>query len=482
MKPGRNDPCPCGSGKKYKHCCLIGASGARAAPEAPEDLAWRRLRRLLDEHRVDMLRFVRNVYGASALEEAWREFMADEDARFDPESEHLQVFMSWFWYRWSPDPHDTGVRDKTLHEVAPMAEFLKRKKSLDPLLRDYLESSLAAPFSVFEIERADPGRGLRLRDLFTGEAHEVLERSASETMEAGDLVFGQVARARGVALLETCQGFVVPQIWKIEVMKLRERHFPGAAAVAPERLRELDYELLDLYHDIAAGLFDRALPAMQNTDGEPLSMRRVVFDVPSAEEAFRAFKHLALGDSDAELLRDAVRDAEGRLARVQFPWLKRGNAQNPEWDNTVLGQIEIDGTRLAVEVNSEKRENALREIVSQALGDRARHRATEIRSLERMLEEAPPPSAGDEKEHAAFLESPEVKAKLAELMQKHYERWVSEKIPALGGKTPLEAVADPAGREAVEALVRQIERDGERMAPPLDPAVTRRLRERLGLA
>ena len=22
MKPGRNDPCPCGSGKKYKKCCL----------------------------------------------------------------------------------------------------------------------------------------------------------------------------------------------------------------------------------------------------------------------------------------------------------------------------------------------------------------------------------------------------------------------------------------------------------------------------
>ncbi len=22
LKPGRNDPCPCGSGRKYKHCCL----------------------------------------------------------------------------------------------------------------------------------------------------------------------------------------------------------------------------------------------------------------------------------------------------------------------------------------------------------------------------------------------------------------------------------------------------------------------------
>jgi len=29
-KPGRNDPCPCGSGKKYKHCCLARAAAATA--------------------------------------------------------------------------------------------------------------------------------------------------------------------------------------------------------------------------------------------------------------------------------------------------------------------------------------------------------------------------------------------------------------------------------------------------------------------
>ena len=27
-KVGRNDPCPCGSGKKYKHCCLLKEGGA----------------------------------------------------------------------------------------------------------------------------------------------------------------------------------------------------------------------------------------------------------------------------------------------------------------------------------------------------------------------------------------------------------------------------------------------------------------------
>jgi uncharacterized protein YecA (UPF0149 family) len=29
-KVGRNDPCPCGSGKKYKRCCLLKETQARA--------------------------------------------------------------------------------------------------------------------------------------------------------------------------------------------------------------------------------------------------------------------------------------------------------------------------------------------------------------------------------------------------------------------------------------------------------------------
>jgi len=26
-KVGRNEPCPCGSGKKFKKCCLVGSKG-----------------------------------------------------------------------------------------------------------------------------------------------------------------------------------------------------------------------------------------------------------------------------------------------------------------------------------------------------------------------------------------------------------------------------------------------------------------------
>jgi len=36
MKIGRNDPCPCGSGRKYKHCCLIKEQEAERARRAAE--------------------------------------------------------------------------------------------------------------------------------------------------------------------------------------------------------------------------------------------------------------------------------------------------------------------------------------------------------------------------------------------------------------------------------------------------------------
>jgi hypothetical protein len=41
---GRNDPCPCGSGKKFKKCCLNAASGPFSPADAPSEPAGLRLR------------------------------------------------------------------------------------------------------------------------------------------------------------------------------------------------------------------------------------------------------------------------------------------------------------------------------------------------------------------------------------------------------------------------------------------------------
>ncbi len=51
VKPGRNDPCPCGSGNKYKRCCGL-HTGAAASPHSLNPREIGALVALVDQERV----------------------------------------------------------------------------------------------------------------------------------------------------------------------------------------------------------------------------------------------------------------------------------------------------------------------------------------------------------------------------------------------------------------------------------------------
>ena len=216
MKVGRNDPCPCGSGKKYKHCCL---NAEWIQTNRPVNLTWRRLRELLDGYPARMLRFIDETYGPLAIHEAWAEFICDDEVEFDPDTPLLQLFMPWFFHCWSPDPYDTQIENETLHEVVPTAAYLaEKRRRLDPLLRGYLESLLAAPFTFFEVIECDPGTGMTLRDVMTQEQHIVTEKSLSQGVQPGDLLFGQLASVSELTMVEACNGFAIPPIKKASII------------------------------------------------------------------------------------------------------------------------------------------------------------------------------------------------------------------------------------------------------------------------
>jgi hypothetical protein len=46
------------------------------------------------------------------------------------------------------------------------------------------------------------------------------------------------------------------------------------------------------------------------------------------------------------------------------------------------------------------------------------------------------------------------------------DSWASQKIPALGNRTPLEAVKDPETKQTVESMVRDYERSLKNNFPP----------------
>ncbi|MBI4194079.1 MAG: SEC-C domain-containing protein [Betaproteobacteria bacterium] len=484
MKVGRNDPCPCGSGKKYKHCCMGRDEEAAASPE---DLHWRRLRRAIDSLPTDLLRFADAYFGHAGLLEAWDEFTLWQDVPFDAESPHIPVFMPWFYYNWKPDPVETQVNADARSELTAAEAYLRKKtRHLDPLVQRYIEACVAAPLSFYDVVTCEPARGFALRDIMTEEACRVTERSASRSVQPGDVLFAKIARLDDLAVMEACAPVVIPPDRKAPILELRKAIRESGTPPTPDVLRDYDIEFFELYHAIADALLNPQPPQMQNTDGEPLSFHKLVFEIQSPRAAFDALKDLALDLDDAELLSEARFDREGALRRVQFSWSKRGNPVNKSWDNTVLGNLSIDGARLTAEVNSGERAIRIREIVEERLGARAKHLATEIQSTESMLARAERQRGGKkaraaQAEHERLAALPEVQAMVKEHFRRHFESWVDQPIPALGGRTPREAMQDPDGREMVEALVQQAERHGRAMQPPMDESIIRDLRARLGL-
>lgn len=491
MKPGRNDPCPCGSGsgKKYKQCCL---KTEQAQPE--EDFLWRRIRRVIEGSPMQMLEFTTAHFGKTALTEAWDDFMPKslddgEDEAFAIDTPHMPVFMPWFFYEWLPDPRYTSVKPEALDGRTPGRAYLDKKaRQLDPLLVRYIEQCCATPFSYYDVLSIRPDDGFTLRDIFTGGETYVTEQAGSRQSQAGDILFGKVVTIDGVSMLEACAPFMFPPMDKSAILKLRKKMERGKQPLTPERLREYRYDMLSLYHDITDRLLNPVMPQLHNTDGDPLLLHKLVYTLECSPRAtLDALRQLNLTEDDESILTDAEFDPAGELRKIEFAWQKPGNNKHKNWNNTILGHLRIEGATLTAEVNSENRAQQFKKLMEKLLPGKARYKTTVIQSLESML--ARSEKEGDtarsrqiQKEQDELNSRPEVQAKIAEYMRQHYCEWPEEKLPALNGKTPLQAVKTKDGKEMVEALLMDIERRGKHTTPPLDPAIIAALRERLGLS
>ena len=483
MKPGRNDPCLCGSGKKYKQCCLL---AQEAVP--PEDLHWRRVRRAIEGLAAELLKFSEHRCGATGLGEAWDTFMLWEGEPFAPESPHMSVFMPWFFFDWTPDPMDTEVKPEARDSLTLGQAYLRDKgKRLDPLLVHYIEASCAAPFSFYEIASSKPGISLTLRDILSGEQLEVTERSASRIAKTGDILFAKLAVLDRLIMLEGCSPVAIPPSYKGPILELRKKIQKRKLPFTPALIKEYDLEMLDIYHELTEPLLNPRMPELQNTDGEPLVFHQLIYDLAcSPRETLDTLRQLNLTEDDKSILSGAEFDPSGELRKIEFAWEKPGNKMHKNWNNTILGRLRIEGSTLTAEVNSEKRAQKFKAIMAELLPGKARYKTTVIQSPQSMLarseKEGLSPQARRREQEAEDLNAlPEVQAHLTEMLRQHYRDWPHEKLPILKGKTPLQAVKTHDGREMVEALIVELERDIGAPNMPIDESIIAELRERLGL-
>jgi hypothetical protein len=160
---GRNDPCWCGSGKKYKKCHLESDEKSRPAPpspdEAPKETAHRGSHAEEAELRKRLIAFTTSALGKHELEAALMAFVGSEPpAGVDDETFSMET-VDWLIHDYVPA--------RLEHPI--IQEFLKRRPGgLTMRQRKILEAWSRARYSIFEVQEVRRGSGVRLKDLLVG--------------------------------------------------------------------------------------------------------------------------------------------------------------------------------------------------------------------------------------------------------------------------------------------------------------------------
>jgi hypothetical protein len=471
---GRNEPCPCGSGKKYKLCCMArlqDSTRSEGAGHGNADSADERLARLLVGH-------FQEIGGPTALDDAWKEFTFT-DTDFPEDSPHLAVFQSWLLYIWTPP------RKKRGPSPVPVAlDFLNRHpERLSDFERRYLLANLDAPFSFWEVLSVDPGRGFRVKDVLIGTETDVKERLGSDFVRSGDFLYSRVALLDGIGFLNGAGPVAFPPRFKPQVIGLRAEIRKQDPRKNNKLLILWDFMIRRTYLELHAQL--TTPPRLVNFEGDPLEWHELVFGIESPLTAFDGLKTLGTARSRADSLKEAVRDEQGNVRIIELDWTHKLDPDRRSPRNTLLGHIRIEDKTLTVEVNSARRAEIVRAEIEKSLGPGVVYRGTQLRPSEDMLKETEnrdpslgSPGAG----RPPIPDAPEIREAIRKQMEAHWKRWIGEKIPALGGITPRAASKTADGRESLDALLRDMERHEEKQGGFLSQKeFIARARKELGL-
>jgi len=391
----RNQPCWCGSGRKFKQCHL------------------RQLDQLPLRDRAGWLYHKAMLHVAATT---WVD-LAEELGRLrtvyaETDREVRQLI------------DDGLVLDVTLFEGGALADFVETRGTLLP--EDELllaQQWLLIDRSVFEVMAVEPGVSVSLRDIRTGDIAQVPERTASRELGVGQLICTHLLPV----------GDDVAMYGGVEPVDLRYRD--ALVALLDD---EPDPE------DLVAFLTRRfAPPTLQNMEGDPLVLGKA--ELRSEDPAGLA---AAL---DQNYRREQANSAEPAVAE----WVETRNIDGLD---RLTANLRLDGATLTITANSERRLDAVLATVrelqpSLKLIAEERIPMGDARTAARLAETLPA-SARDAA--AAFNDLPEVRTALAERMRSYEEQWLDLPIPALAGRTPREAADDPTRRDDLVRLLASL--------------------------
>ncbi|MEM7245788.1 MAG: hypothetical protein AAF533_10625 [Acidobacteriota bacterium] len=335
--------------------------------------AWSRLLRRLvlvaSELPGNLLERAAHEHGLSAAP-------ATQEERDD----HAALFLPWFLFTWTPtwpgEPPPGHEDGSSLAE----SHLVLHEEELDEDERLLIERTVLEPFSFYRVGGLDESH-VELRDLLRRRDRRVLAPELVARLEEGQLLFARIVDVEDdLSLALACASQALPG-------ELSRRILETAAALTPGALEDDELEAdQDRWISLHRQLRHELTEAGMNSDGDPLVLHHLTFEVTDTDDAIEALASLTARGPDE--IEDALEwDEHGELARAAVPW----NRVDAEGRLQPRGQLELKGRRLTAEVDSASRADELRAALHVLLGEDCREvdcTRTHLAEFTRQLEDA----------------------------------------------------------------------------------------------
>lgn len=427
-KVGRNDPCPCGSGKKFKKCC--GKTGDEPANDSDSATAvCRALDWLHERHRKATAAAIEDMLMLSLDEDA-----EDELRNLDEETwQSIQINASEWLIA------EGEIRIKGEYRSVPELLLGPGGPNLSAGQRHWIEQLATRPLHLYDITEVVPGERITLCDALDTEAAPavVFEQSGSLFAQVGSRIGARIMEVGGHFELSGA-AYPFSRLADAALMADLLAQLAECERRGDDMRRTASFVIRE--HWLAQYVKPLPLPDFVDThSGEPLLFVTDHYRVKDWDALARVLATAADIEGDRESGWSRIRDCEDGMRRP-IASINRGKKAD----------------RIEIFYKTQAYADAGRTWFEALAGDAATFTGRGISDPKGLMKNLP--SGKESTANAGPDLSPDVMADAIEqVLRRSYANWADEPIPALGDKTPRQAIATPAGLERVKGLLRGYE-------------------------
>jgi len=341
---GRNDPCPCGSGKKYKKCCLS---------QYEESINASKLRitiiSVLSNYAFDTYRDAfKDVLGKVGLKEL------SSAEKFDELIENGKAIFPLDWFIFN----EYVAKGKT-----PLELFLEQEE-IQPGVRDFLENWDDTYWSFYEVKRCIPALSrVEFFDIFL-EREFVVFDPALEEVNKGEVVLARLIPYKDFYITS----LLFAPLWgeRTEIVDIIKERFSSSSkennVSIEDSLKLYGYKLYIFYY-----VLKKNLEELQNTSKGQNFAPRVIYKVTDPIRVSSTLKLspyfvLTGKDEEGEIF-DCIMNPKGKLLLSGSNIIIPGKSEKEE----DLGSIMIKKDSMVAIAPSKEKLDALKDLINEIL-------------------------------------------------------------------------------------------------------------------